>query len=109
MKVNNYILKDKVPIPIEDIREWARQFDDDQRLVQRDEYGDITVSTVFLGIDHSFGEGRPLLFETMIFGGEHDGYQTRCSTWDEAVEQHKIACVIVSNSIMLWIKRNLNL
>jgi hypothetical protein len=52
----------------------------------------VYVSTVFLGLDHSFGEGPPQLFETMIFGGEHDEYQERYSTWDEAEAGHKKAC-----------------
>jgi hypothetical protein len=47
------------------------------------------VSTVFLGLDHQWGDGPPLVFETMIFGGEHDQYQERYSTWDEAEAGHK--------------------
>jgi hypothetical protein len=35
------------------------------------------VSTVFLGTNHSFGFEPPLLFETMIFGGRFDDYQTQ--------------------------------
>ena len=35
-----------------------------------------------------FDDGPPILFETMVFGGKHDRYQERCSTWDEAVAQH---------------------
>ena len=31
------------------------------------------VSTVFLGMDHQFGEGPPILWETMVFGGEFTG------------------------------------
>ena len=31
----------------------------------------------------------------MIFGGEHDQYQERYSTWDEAIEGHKNACKLV--------------
>jgi hypothetical protein len=31
---------------------------------------------------------RPLLFETMVFGGPLDGEQTRYSTWDEAKSGH---------------------
>lgn len=27
-----------------------------------------TVSTVWLGLDHSFGDGAPVIFETMVFG-----------------------------------------
>jgi len=47
------------------------------------------VSTVFTGMNQNYGsEGPPLLFETMILGGEHDGYQVRTSTWQEAEEAH---------------------
>jgi hypothetical protein len=46
------------------------------------------VSTVFLGLDHSFGHGPPLLFETMIFGGERDQYQERYSTLQDAMDGH---------------------
>lgn len=47
------------------------------------------ISTVFLGLDHSFSEdAEPLLFETLIFDGEFDGEMERYSTWDEAVEGH---------------------
>ena len=50
------------------------------------------VSTVFLDIDHSFDDGEPLLFETMIFGGENDGYRYQYLTWDDAVKGHQFAC-----------------
>jgi hypothetical protein len=47
------------------------------------------VSTVFIGLDHNFGGGAaPMLFETMIFDGGEDDYQTRCATWDEAEQMH---------------------
>lgn len=52
------------------------------------------VSTVFLGIDHQFGHGPPLLFETMIFElgalGALD-YQERYSTLSEAMAGHERA------------------
>ena len=63
--------------------------------------GDITVSTVFLMLDHSHADGPPILFETMIFGGEHDMYQDRYSTWDEAVEGHQVALDLVQNNLTL--------
>lgn len=51
------------------------------------------VSTVFLGLDHRYShEGPPMIFETMIFGGEHDQWQERCSTWEQAEAMHKQAC-----------------
>ena len=52
----------------------------------------IGVSTVFLGLDHSWGGYRPLLFETMIFGGEYDMYLERYTTYSEAVDGHQRAC-----------------
>lgn len=54
--------------------------------------GDIYVSTVFLGLDHSFGsfgECKPVLFETMIFGGEHDQYQEGHKRALEMVKQQQ--------------------
>jgi len=49
------------------------------------------VSTVFLGIDHGFGEGKPLIFETMVFpkkGDYGDLYYERYSTEEEAIKGH---------------------
>ena len=34
------------------------------------------------------GPFAPVLFESMIFGGEHDEYQRRYCTYDEALEGH---------------------
>lgn len=49
----------------------------------------IFVSTVFLGIDHSFSNhGEPILFETMVFGGINDQYQNRYCTFREACNGH---------------------
>jgi len=50
----------------------------------------VLISTVFLGIDHNFGSGAPILFETMVFGGKHNGFQQRYSTWREAVYGHEV-------------------
>lgn len=52
---------------------------------------DIRVSTVFLGIDHSWNDDDvPLFFETMVFGGVLDGLMHRYSTWSEAKQGHAI-------------------
>jgi len=61
----------------------------------KDTIGEVFVSTVFLSLDHNYREGEPILFETMIFGGEHDQYQERCCTYDEAVKMHETACNLV--------------
>jgi hypothetical protein len=91
--VNKYILEGKNAIPCGSIFEWSRWFETANRRVALDKKDGIEVSTVFLGLDYSFGgAARPLLFETMIFGGKHDEMQVRCSTWEEAEEQHKTMC-----------------
>lgn len=59
----------------------------------------VEVSTVFLSLDHSFTDGAPVLFETMVFGGQLDGYQIRTRTWDQAMNQHFSTCALVCGSI----------
>ncbi len=93
----NYILKDKKPILCSDIMEWAKQWESSDRIVKQDTIGDVKISTVFLGLDHSFGDGPPLLFETIIFGGAHDEYQDRYTTYEEAEAGHEVAKQLVLN------------
>ena len=54
---------------------------------------DVRVSTVFLGLDHSWlGYGKPILWETMIFGGQNDqAYQERYASYEQALEGHQKA------------------
>jgi len=82
---------------------WAKWCGEgERRRVQQDIFnGKCNVSTVFLGLDHSFSdEGPPILFETMIFGGVFSEYQDRYATWDEAEEGHKKALnMILENAI----------
>ena len=51
--------------------------------------GGIQVSTVFLGLDHGYDNGPPVLFETLVFGGLLDGEMERYCTWDEAEQGHE--------------------
>jgi hypothetical protein len=46
------------------------------------------VSTVWLGLNHGWGAGPPLIFETMVFGGPLDEYQERYATEEEASTGH---------------------
>lgn len=58
---------------------------------------EVWVSTVWLGIDHSFGTpGPPIIFETMIFGGPHDQEQWRYSTEAAALAGHDQAVALAS-------------
>lgn len=85
---DKYILEDHTPVRCDDSLAWGRWHESAERHVADETIGEVRISTVFLGLDHQWGKGPPLLFETMIFGGEHDEFQERCSTWDEAVEMH---------------------
>lgn len=83
---------DHVPVPCT-MDEAASQMQMSKRLLRRTNTWDAIVSTVFLVFDHAtplLGDGPhvPLLFETMVFGGEHDGYQRRYATYDDAIAQH---------------------
>ena len=61
---------------------------------------DVSVSTVFLYMDHSFNGGTPLLFETMIFGGLHNNHQLRYSTWEDAEKGHEDCCQMVLDVVV---------
>jgi hypothetical protein len=83
-----------------DLFTWARWHEDvEGRRVGRDCIGDVRISTVCLGVDHRCcGGGPPLIFETLISGGELDGEMWRCSTWDDAEIGHRMAVKRVSRS-----------
>jgi hypothetical protein len=87
---NHYILKDRVPVAV-DILEWAKWWEQSRRTIELNHVGEATVSTVFLGLDHNWEGGPPLLFETMIFGGPLAESQWRYASWDEAVAGHALA------------------
>ena len=56
--------------------------------VKRPDSDPVTVSTVFLGVNHQWGDGPPLLFETLVTGGTFDCHMARFSTWIEAEQGH---------------------
>lgn len=90
--MNKYILVDRVPQLCGDVIEWAKWFEKADRRVAYDRVGDSEISTVFLGLDHSFSQREhvPVLFETMVFGGHFSDEQERYCTWSEAEEGHKV-------------------
>ena len=94
----NYILDEHTPKLAKDILEWARWFKVANRVVAKTRVGKLEVSTVFLGIAHAFGNNRPLLFETMVFGGSED-YQERYATWEEAEKGHDRVVKIAANLV----------
>lgn len=85
-----YVLDGHTPVPETNPQKWSEFFENpDNRRVAMTKIKDVAISTVFLGLDHSFNPGdKPLLFETMVFGGELNEEQRRCSTWEEAERMH---------------------
>lgn len=85
-----YILDDEGnPIMEPDRDKWARWFIQAERHVADEQIGESRISTVFRGIDDRFGDGSPVLWETMVFGGPLDQEQDRCSgTRKEALAMH---------------------
>src|SRR5882757_714617 len=106
MKVSYYYILDEYGDPVEepDFMCWARLFEKNvgNRHVALYERDGCRVSTVFLGLDHRFGDkGPPLLYETMTFNDEswifndreHIGKDflemSRYSTRDDALIGHE--------------------
>jgi hypothetical protein len=82
-----------------DVLEWARLFESADRVLARTRVGDGSeVSTVWLGLDYSFGQGTPLIYETMIFGGPHDEYQDRHPNRDAALAGHDQAVALARDA-----------
>lgn len=96
MSLGRYILVGHTPVRCDDLLEWAeweeRALRDGSYVVAKTNVSSsVEVSTVFLGLDHQWGDGPPILFETMIFGGPRNQTQWRYATWDEAVDGHAYA------------------
>jgi hypothetical protein len=83
------VLFDRAGEPVS-MRTWAR-LDAHTPYVRiaEDTVGPYWVSTVWIGIDHSFGFGPPLIFETMVFRGDETDLDCwRYSTETEALAGH---------------------
>lgn len=76
----------KVPV-----MHWSYQFGRQGHFVKQTFLGGgyIKISTICLGIDHSFGDGPPVIFEdAVLYGGAVDVRERYC-TLEEALEGHE--------------------
>lgn len=73
---DKWILVNGEPVLEPDLIKWAKWYETrDRVLAQTNTKTGMMVSTVFLGLDHSFGAGEPILWETLVFkGDEHPEY-----------------------------------
>lgn len=100
-----YRLEGTQPVPAQDLLTWIAWFETADRTVARTQVAEATcVSTVFLGLDHQWGVGPPLLFETMVRGLADDDaladLQMRYSTWHEAEQGHEMVVAYVRAHMM---------
>jgi hypothetical protein len=91
-----YVLEGHEVRPVEDVLTWGEWMRTAERRVEYTTLPSGTeVSTVFIGLDHSFREGPPVLFETLVFGGPCDGEMSRYATWQEATIGHAVMVAAV--------------
>lgn len=105
----NYVLDKDGKTPLQATMEQAALFlaDVDARTVEKTKVSsedscdgeECKVSTVFLALDHGFGSGKPVLWETMIFGGFHDGYRAWYTSYEDAKIGHKRAVWIARGGL----------
>lgn len=88
---DKYVLDGHATVPWDDLLAWGRWFETADRRVALTEHELFRVSTVFLGLDHQFGPGPPLLFETMAFerGSSSEIECRRYANWEDAELGHK--------------------
>ncbi|MDH5919820.1 hypothetical protein L8R85_02160 [Vibrio splendidus] len=124
-----YILIGKNAVKVDNLADWSKWFSEHARFgsrhvghlnikkrkpfkkggkmlakVNKQRQVPITISTVFLAMDHNhfnmYGN-KPILFESMVFGGKYDDYQARYFTWDEAKEAHDQLVIDVTKGLVL--------
>lgn len=100
--------RDGTPYPegINGLLEWGEDIENSNlKIVKQDTIGHYFISTIWLGLDNSFGGGKPLIFETMVFDRSKDRTlelngkkfkslgreleQIRYSTEEEAIKGHE--------------------
>ena len=98
----NYILVDGEPVAEPDILKWAQWYEThrfDWHL--SDALAEsVQVSTAFLSLDHNFGaSGKPVLWESMVFGGELAGECERYTSQADAIAGHAAMCQRVRDAL----------
>jgi hypothetical protein len=105
-----YILDENgQPVVCDDLLEWASWYESSEKRriagTHLDGKDGVFISTVFLGLDHNFSPMsdpltyKPILWETMIFGGKHDQFQRRYTSRELAELGHAEACAMAQQGI----------
>lgn len=97
----NYVLDvNGDPVAESNLLKWAEWFEGADLKLALDVIERVKVSTVFLGTDHAFDGGPPMLYETMVFGGMHDKYQELYHDKVDALAGHDRTVVLVKKGHM---------
>jgi hypothetical protein len=93
--IEHYVLDKDGNAVLANRDEWSEFMEHGERHVGYYEANGVRVSTVFLGVDHSFGfdlcpdaNGKPILWETMVFGGLMDSHMERYTSIEAARQGH---------------------
>lgn len=84
----------QTPIECDDLMTWARWFEkhENRRVALTKLPWGTEISTVFLALNHNYKrDERPILWETMIFGGACHDFQYRYPTYRQALIGHNVA------------------
>lgn len=95
--MNKWYILDENNNPIESTIEEFSKLSKEKRRVDWTSINGTNISTVFLGLDHSWTDDKILVFETMVFDGDLDGEMERYSTYEEAKLGHQIIVDKVKN------------
>lgn len=83
--------------------DWANKHVKLSRITSPTRVGEWFVSTVWLGLDHSFGDGPPMIFETLVFAPSSDAEladdMTRYPTEAEAEQGHDTVVKLICQSL----------
>ena len=84
-----YLLKDRTAIPC-NAQEFGGWMKENDRTLWFDRIDLISISTIFLGVDHS-ADVDPLVFETLVFNERELLSAWKYSTWAHAEAGHNDA------------------
>lgn len=85
-------------VDFDDYHKWHQSLPKDIQTglgftLARDETSEVLVSTVYLGMDYAYGDGPPVLWETMVFcSGDEDQTCERATSRSQAMENHRKFC-----------------
>lgn len=85
--------ENNIPVKCKTIDEWADFHKTKQRYLFHNKLNAIWISTVFLGLDHSFDDtSAPVLFESMSFNNQSEMDCDRYTSYDDAKIGHYVLC-----------------